>query len=160
MSTEATLRTIARVLALTAALGCSSPLLAEELAVGDIKAFDAKITAASERCDVATVVDRISPLATITGTAFAQGDMRAYRMNKTQYGDLLTRLCAAGRTWRSVISNEKISIEGDQAIMTADVVETVVMNGRQTTSKSRQRLTVELIDGKLMLTQLHANLVD
>ena len=154
------MRTIAHFFALTAALCCAPPLQAEQFAVSDLKAFDAKLTAAFERCDVATIVDRISPIATITGTAFARGDMRAYRMNRSQYGEVLTRACAAGRTWHSAASNEKISIERDQAFMTADVVETTVLNGRQTTTKSRQRLTVELIDGKLMLTQVHVNLVD
>jgi hypothetical protein len=154
------MRSIIRALAFASTLTCASPLLAEDLVVSDLKAFDAKITAASERCDVTTVLDRISPIATISGTLFATGDMRAYRMNKAQYGEVLTRLCAAGRTWHAVASNEKISVEGDQAIMTADVVSTAVMNGRETTSKSHQRLTVELIDGKLMLTQIHSNLVD
>jgi hypothetical protein len=154
------MRPIARVLVVTSALLCSSPLLAEELTVSAVKAFDAKLTAAAERCEVATVLDRISPIATISGTLFATGDMRAYRMNKAQYGELLTRLCAAGLVGHSVSSNEKISIEGDQAVMTADVVDTVVMNGQQRSSKSHSRLTVELIDGRLMLTQIHSNLID
>jgi len=154
------MRPIVRTLALASALTGSSPLFAEALVVSDLKAFDAKITAASERCEIDTVLDRISPLATISGTLFATGDMRAYRMNKAQYGEVLKRVCAAGRTWHAVVTNEKISIEGDQAIMTADVVETAVMNGRETTSRAHQRVTVELIDGKLMLTQIHSNLVD
>jgi hypothetical protein len=154
------MRSMVRILVLASALTGSSPLLAEDLVVSDLKAFDARITAAAERCDVAAVLDRISPIATISGTLFATGDMRMYRLNKAQYGELLKRLCAAGVTSRSVMSNENISIERDQAVMTADVVGTTVMNGQQTTSKSRQRLTIELIDGKLMYTQIHSNLVE
>ena len=154
------MRSIVRALVCASALTCSSTLVAEDLVVSDLKAFDAKLTAAAERCDVATVLDRISPIATISGTLFATGDMRAYRMSKAQYGELLTRLCAAGLVGHAVTSNEKISIEGDQAVMTADVVDTVVINGQQRSSKSHSRQTVELIDGKLMLTQIHSNLVD
>ena len=153
------MRTIVRALALACAL-TAAPLLAEDLVVSDLKAFDARITAAAKRCEIDAVLDRISPIATISGTLFATGDMRAYRMNKAQYGELLKRVCAAGVTSHSVASNEKISIERDQAVMTADVVETVVMNGRETTSKLRTRVTVELIDGKLMFTQIHSNLVE
>jgi SnoaL-like domain len=152
------MRTIVHALVFGSALICASPLLGEALVVSDLKAFDAKITAASERCDVETVLDRISPIATISGTLFATGDTRMYRANKQQYGELLTRICAAGRTWHVESSNEKISIEGDQAFMTADLVETAVMNGQETTSKSHQRVTVELIDGKLMITGIHSNL--
>ena len=153
------MRTIVHALVFASTLS-ASPLLAEDLVVSDIKALDAKLTAASERCDVATVLDRISPIATISGTFFATGDMRAYRMNKSQYGEMLKRVCAAGLMGHSVSSNEKISIERDQAVMTADVVDTAVINGQQMSSKSRSRVTIELIDGKLMLTQIHSNLVE
>ena len=57
-------------------------------------------------------------------------------------------------------TNEKISIEGDQAIVTANVAETITLEGQQATTNLRERATVELIDGKLMLTQLHVNRVN
>ncbi|HXS79696.1 MAG TPA: hypothetical protein VN818_05395 [Gammaproteobacteria bacterium] len=154
------MRPIVRTLILACALTGLSPLFAEDLVVSDLKAFDARITAASERCDVPTVLERISPIATISGTLFATGDMRMYRINKQQFGELMTRFCASGQTSHAVVSNEKISIEGDQAVMTADVVETEVLNGRETVSKTHRRVTIELIDGKLMYTQVHSNLVD
>lgn len=151
------MRPIARVF-FAATLLCSSPLLAEELTVSDVQAFGAKLDAAAKRCEVDTVLSRIAELAVISGTGVAQGDM--FRMNKSQYRELLTVSCASGRQWSSVRSNEKISIEGDQAIVTANVAETVTLDGQQATSNLRERATVELIDGKLMLTQLHVHLLD
>ena len=151
---------IARILAATSALLCSSPLFAEELTASAVKAFDARMTAAGERCDVDAVVSRISPLATISATTFAMGDLRMGRMNRDQYRDQMTKRCAAGVQMHVVATNEKVSIEGEQAIMTADVTDTVVIEGRETSVKARQRLTIELIDGKLMYTQIHSNLVE
>jgi hypothetical protein len=150
---------LARILAASALL-CSSPLLAEELTVSGVKAFDARMTAAGERCEIDTVVSRISPLATISATTFALGDLRYGRINRDQYRDQLTKRCAAGVQVRIVATNEKVSIEGEQAIMTADVTETAVMEGRETSVKVRQRLTIELIDGKLMYVQILSNLVE
>jgi hypothetical protein len=150
---------LARILAASALL-CSSPLLAEELTVSGVKAFDARMTAAGERCEIDTVVSRISPLATISATTFALGDLRYGRINRDQYRDQLTKRCAAGVQVRIVATNEKVSIEGEQAIMTADVTETAVMEGRETSVKVHQRLTIELIDGKLMYVQILSNLVE
>ena len=154
------MRPIARPCVVAAAFLCSSPSLAEELVVSDIKAFGAQMDAAAQRCDVDAVLSRIAELAVISGTGVEQGDTRTFRMNKTEYRELLTASCASGRQWSSVRTNEKISIDRDQAIVTADVTETTTLDGRQGSSKVRERATVELIDGKLMLTQLHVNLVE
>lgn len=151
---------IARILAATMALLCSSPLLAEELTASAVKAFDARMTAAGERCEVDTVVSRIAELATISATTFALGDYRMSRMNKSQYRDQMTKRCSAGVQLRIAATNEKISIDGEQAVMTADVTETAVLDGREVSLKVRQRLTIELIDGKLMYTQILSNLVE
>jgi hypothetical protein len=151
---------IARILAATSALLCSSPLFAEELTVSAVKAFDARMTTAGERCEVDAVVSRIAELASISTTTFALGDYRMARLNKAQFRDQMTKRCAAGAQVRIVATNEKVSIDGEQAVMTADVTETIALDGRETSIKLRQRLTVELIDGKLMYTQILSNLVE
>jgi hypothetical protein len=142
---------------LASALTLSSPLLAQELTESALRAFTAKIDAAAARCDVDTVIDHVAELAILSGTGYQEGQMLRFRMNKAQYRELLTRVCSAASDYRNERTNEKISIEGDQAIITADVVETMVIDGQQITTKVRERATVESIDGKLMLTQLVAN---
>ena len=151
------MRSQSRVLALTLALACASPLLAEELVVSDLKAFSARADAAAARCDVDSVVGLIAEPAILQGVGYNQGQMLRFRMNKTQYRELLTRICAARSDYRHERTNEKISIEGDQAIITADVAETLVLAGQPIATKTRERVTVELIDGRLMVTQLVSN---
>jgi nicotinamide riboside kinase len=56
-------------------------------------------------------------------------------------------------------SNEKITITGDQAMITADIAESIVVEGQKVDTKARERATVESFDGTLMLTQLVANQV-
>jgi hypothetical protein len=154
------MRTITRVFALTAALSCCSPLLAENLVASDLKALTVRIGKAIASCDIDTVVDRISPITTISGTGFAQGDMRIYRMNKTQYGKYMELLCAQGSSTNYSRTNEKISIDGDQATITADVAETWVIKDQTVSTKVHERAVVELIDGKLMLVQWLSNLAE
>jgi ketosteroid isomerase-like protein len=151
------MRPIARVLVLASALACASPLAAQELTVSALKAFTAKIDAAAKACDVDTIIDHVSELAILSGVGYQQGQMMRFRMNKSQYRELLTRVCATAREYTNVRTNEKISIEGDQAIITADVAETLVLNGQTIATNVRERATVESIDGKLMLVQLVSN---
>jgi hypothetical protein len=153
------MRPLTRALVLACALTLSSPLLAQELTVGALKAFTAKMDAAAASCDIGTIVDHIAELAVLSGTALVQGEMRMFRMNKAQYRQMLTITCSAATDYQYDRSNEKISIDGDQATITADVAESMVIDGRHVTTKVRERATVESIDGTLMLTQLVANQV-
>jgi hypothetical protein len=148
-----------RVLALASALGCSSPLLAQELSVSAVKAFTAKIDAAIASCNVDTIVAHVAELAVLTLNRNEQSGTRTVRLNKGQYRQLLTAACTASESYEYDRTNEKISIDGDQAIITADVTEKIVIQGRTLETKTRERATVESIDGKLMLTQLVANQV-
>ncbi len=154
------MRPIARALVLVSALISSSPLLAEDLVVSDLKAFMAKMDAAGARCDIDTIVDRISPLAVISGTTLAQGDAMYFRANKSQYGELMKQTCAQTTNLKSTRTNETISIDRDQATITADVAETWTLNGQTISHKVREKAVIELIDGKLMLVQLLINQID
>lgn len=151
------MRPVPSVLVLASALLCSSLLLAQELNESALMAFTAKIDAASASRDIDTVVDHIAEHAVISGTANVQGQMRALRMNKAQYRQMLTLTWSAASSYTYERTNEKISIDGDQAIVTADVAETMVIQGQEIRTRTRERATVKSIDGKLMLTGLIAN---
>ena len=173
---------IFRALVGASALFLSSSLLAQELTVSAVKAFTAKIDAAIASCDVDAVTTHISPLAVISITKNEQGTMRTLRLNKTQYGELLKLACKVMTSYDNQRANEKISIDRDQATITADVVETMVEridtiytdvlvpglreadvavidfdDGRELKSRSHERAIVESIDGELMVTQIVAN---
>jgi hypothetical protein len=148
---------VVRALTLAAALAVSAPLVAQELSESALKAFSAKIDAAISDRDVDTIVQHIADYAVISGTADVQGQTRAFRMDKSQYRKMLTMTLAAAESYEYERTNEKISIEGDQGVITADVTESMVIQGQRFTTKTRERATVRSIDGKLVLTQLVAN---
>jgi hypothetical protein len=105
------------------------------------------VDSAAARCDIDAIVDRIAELAVISGTVYQQGQMRMFRMNKTQYRQMLTTTCGAASRYRYERTNEKITIEGDQATITADVAETMVVDGKEISTRVRERATIESIDG-------------
>lgn len=150
---------LTRALLLACALLGSAPLAAEELTERDLKAFTAMIDAAIARRDADTIVKHIAEHAVISATVDVQGRTQTLRMNKSQYGQMLARTWNAASSYEYRRSNEKIAIDRDQATITADITESMVVEGRQVNTKVRERATVESYDGTLMLTQLVANQV-
>ena len=148
---------IVRGFVLAAALAGASPLVAQELNVSALKAFTAKMDEATARCDIDTVIDHIAELAIITLNENSSAGMRILRMNKSKYREFLTIVCSGASGYQYARTNEKITIDGDQAVITAEVAESMVVQGQPITAKTREKVTVESIDGKLMLTQLVAN---
>ena len=151
------MRRIARALVLVSALVCAAPLLAEELSTAAVKAFIAEVDAAIEQRDADTIVDRIAGHAVISGTVLVLGQTHTFRVNKAQYREMLTQAWSAASSYQHQRSNEKISLDGNQATITADVAETIVIQGQEIETKSRERATVESLDGRLMLTQVVIN---
>jgi ketosteroid isomerase-like protein len=147
---------LVRILILASALVSTVPVLAQELTVSAVKAFISEMDDAAERRDMDTVFRHISELCVISATMTFQGQVRTMRMNKTQYRQLMTRT-PPDDSYKSERTNDKISIEGDQAIATADLIETMIVDGKQVTKRTRERATIENIDGTLILTQLVQN---
>ena len=150
---------LVRAVILASALACASPLLAQELTVSALKAFTAKMDAAAASCDIDTIVNHVAELAAISVTHNRDGGMQILRMNKTKYRAYLTVMCAAMSNYQYARTNEKITIDGDQAVITADVSESMVIQGQEFKATVREKATIESIDGKLMLVQLLANQV-
>jgi hypothetical protein len=150
---------LTRTLLLACALLGSAPLAAEELTERDLKAFIVTMDDAIARRDADTIIGRIAEHAIISATVTVFGQTQTLRMNKTQYRQMLTTTWNGASSYEYERSNEKIVIDGDQAMITADIAESIVIEGKQVDTKARERVTVESFDGTLMLTQLVANQV-
>jgi hypothetical protein len=150
---------LSRTLFFACALLASAPLAAEELTERDLKAFIAKLDDAIARRDVDTIIGRIAEHAVISVTVNTFGQTQTLRMNKRQYGEMLNVAWSGASSYEYDRSNEKITIAGDQATITADITESIVVEGQKVDTKARERATVESFDGTLMLTQLVANQV-
>jgi hypothetical protein len=150
---------LSRTLFFVCAFLASAPLAAEELTERDLKAFIAKLDDAIAQRDVDTIIGRIAEHAVISVTVNTFGQTQTLRMNKRQYRDMLTLAWNGASSYEYDRSNEKITIAGDQATITADIAESIVVEGQKVDTKARERATVESFDGTLMLTQLVANQV-
>jgi hypothetical protein len=151
------MRPLIRTLLISAALLGSAPLFAAELTVAAVKAYTAKVDAAIARRDVNAVLEAIAEDARISVTVSMQGQPQTMRMSKSQYGQMLQLAWGAVSNYSNKRSNEKISIDGAEATVTADIAESMVINGQQVGSRSREQATVEYINGKLVATKITAS---
>jgi ketosteroid isomerase-like protein len=148
---------IARILIVTATWALALQAHAQELTPGAIKELMTRIDAAIAHGDVPTLARHMAEHAVVSGTTTAGGQMQPFRMNKAQYLAALEAVWANATNYTYERSNEKITIDGDQATVTADVADSIVIQGRKLTSVSKERATIESIDGMLMVTQVVAN---
>ena len=146
-----------RALILALSLLSAAQAFAEDLSVNAVKELMALIDAAVMSGDFNTVGQHMSEHATVSGTTTAGGQIQSFRMTKSQYIRTASAVVAAATSHSYERTNEKISVDGGQATITADITESTVLNGRTINSNSRERTTVESIDGVLMVTQVVAN---
>jgi hypothetical protein len=143
-----------RILALASALLACVPAMAQELAASSVKELMARLDAALVSGDFELIERHLAAHAVISGTTTAGGQTQTFRMNKTQYMTMLTTLMSAATDYSYERTNEKISIEGDQATVTANIADSMVIQGRKIASTGTERSTVEYIDGALMVTRV------
>ena len=151
------MKSIAQVLVLASTLLLTAPTLAQDLAQSSVKQFMAKLDAAITSRDVATVATCVAENAMFSGSMQVEGQMRMFRMNKTQYLKALTLTWDNASSYTYERTNEKIAINGDQATVTADIADSATIQGQTLSSKMRETATVESVDGTLMITQVVAH---
>ena len=52
--------------------------------------------------------------------------------------------------------NTKISINNDQAVISADITESININGQEMTGQSKEKVTVQIVDDKPKITKVVA----
>jgi hypothetical protein len=151
---EGTVKAAARFFVLASALLLCMPAMAQELQASSVKELMARLDAALVSRDFQLIERHLAAHAVISGTTTAGGQTQSFRMNKTQYMTMLTTLMSAATDYSYERTNERISIEGDQATVTANVADSMVIQGRKVASTGSERCTVEYVDGELMVTRV------
>ena len=150
------MRVLARVL-LAIVLLVGTHAHAQVLDESSIRAFLARFDAAITSHDLDAIERNLAPHVVLSGTAYNEGQLVSFRFNKQQYLTVLAGIWAAATKHTYERTNERISISGGQATITADVTESLVLQGERVDTKARERATIENIDGTLLITQVVAN---
>ncbi|HVK56022.1 MAG TPA: nuclear transport factor 2 family protein [Burkholderiales bacterium] len=150
------MKSIAKVFAFALSLALSVQVYAQEITEASAKEFLRKVDKAIASKDAAAFEKYISENADISGTITTSGQTQSFKFNKAQYMAALrdTWTQASNYTYRR--SNEKIVLSGAKATVTADVAESMVLQGQHVSAKSKEVGTLEKVNGVLMFTKVVA----
>ncbi len=133
-------------------------LFADQLSQENITKLIKNMETAASKKDADGVLKFISPKAKITLTAMVNGKTQKVQLQVPQYKAMLEQGWKVAQNYKFKRSDTKIQIDqaAKKATITATIDEEVEIQGKKISSKTNQKSTVEVINGKLMITDLNA----
>lgn len=106
--------------------------------------------------DANAVANLMSENIQITINVTSQGKTQIISVGKNEYIGMLSQgwTMAEEYSYKRENVNIKIIDQGKKAHVTADVIETVTIQGQKHSGKSKEDVLVEMIDGKPMITRI------
>ena len=141
------------------ALSClfSSQLCAQDISEVAVKEFLVKFDKAISSKNATEIGSYTSENAEFLLTIPMGGQAQPLRISKAQYMAMLRDTWAQASNYTYRRTNEKIVISGGKATVTADVFESLTLQGKKITTQSREIATFESVNGVLLLTRVVAN---
>ena len=127
------------------------------LTEAEVRSFIEEIDATARARDVQALGRHLSADCIVTLQSSIGGEERTTRLTRVEYLDLLERGFAAIRDleryeYQSTILTVALNADGRHAIVTSEVNETAVMDGRETKTESVEADTVEKSETGLAVT--------
>mgnify|MGYP001070890524 CR=1 FL=1 len=138
------------------ALFSLSSLSAQELTKSSVKTMIAAMDQAASKRDVVTIARFMHPNTIVKMHVTISGKVQEMQVSKQQYIQLMTQGLQAANSYEHETSNVKIRIKQGKAYVSMAVKETVGINGQTQVGNSQEDMTIELIQGKLMVTEIVA----
>jgi len=113
-----------------------------------------RVDAAAEVRDAAAVGDALATDVKITINVDYMGQPQVMHATKNEYVAMLREGWAMYSEYKFEKSNLNIELEGSKAYVTADVYETMVLQGHRLTGTTKENAVIELVDGKALITQI------
>ena len=98
----------------------------------------------------AALADRV----VITVKSQVTGQPRHIELTKAQYLKAVEQAWTGATAYRYARRNEKVFIQGQRAVVSADVEETLTTNGESMSTRSQELTVVEIVDGRLQATAI------
>jgi hypothetical protein len=121
-----------------------------------VQAFVLRLDQAIAAKNATEVGKLISENAEFSGTVTAGGRTRTLKVNKTQYVAGLREMWMQASNYMYRRTNQEIAISGSKATVTADVFESMIVQGQYVQAKSKEFWTLEKINGAFLVTGMVA----
>jgi len=111
--------------------------------------------------DINGVISYLAPFVIINLSMETPFGIQRVRMSRDQYKEELQKVFSKASHHEYRCENVKITISDDSrsAIVETDIIERIVMEGKDIRTKTHEKTVVEIIDGKLLVTSLDAVVV-
>ncbi len=118
----------------------------------------AQTDAAIERRDADGIAAHLSPQVRIVMTLSASDQTQVLRLSRDQYLQVLREGWAVAKNYRYQRGDVRIEyLDGaSRARVTAVVIESFTVKGKPVTGKTRERVLVEMVDGRPLVVEVQA----
>ena len=145
---------LVKVCFLAFSLFASAISFASDLTEESVKSLLSKIDNAVANLNAAEVSKALSDNVIITINITMQGQTQVMRPSKQEYIAMLEEGWSMYENYKYSKSNVKIKIQGSKAFVSADVRESMTVQGQNIAGESKEEITIELINGKPLITNM------
>jgi hypothetical protein len=128
----------------------------------DVLAVMDEVERATLAKDINGVIKYLAPFVVINLSRETPFGMQRIQMSRDQYKEELQKVFSKASHHEYRCENIKTIISDDSrsAIVETDVIEHIVMDGKDIRTKTHEKTVVEVIDGKLLVTSLDAEVIN
>ncbi len=127
---------------------------AGELTESSVKAFVEKVDSAMLTEDTSIISDAMSDNILIIMNVNMQGKNQVMKPAKKEFLSMMQQGGDMCKNYKYKRSNMVIKIEGNRAIVTADISESFTLQGKEISAESKEETTIELVNGKPLITKV------
>jgi len=143
--------------------GCKeSSLQFTAITENDITAMIDDVERATRDKDSDGVIKHMAPFVIINVSMETPAGMQRIQMSRDQYKELLQKVFSKASLHEYRYENARITISDDRrsAVVETDIIEHIIMEGKETNTTTHEKTVVEIINGKLLVTSLDALVVN
>jgi hypothetical protein len=127
---------------------------AGELTESSVKALMEKVDSVALTKDTSKLSDAMSDNVLIIMNVNMQGENHVRKLAKKEYLSMVQQGLDMYKDYKYKKSNMVIKIEGNRAIVTADISESMTVQGKEISGETKEETTIELVNGKLLITKI------
>ena len=127
---------------------------AEAISEAEVTNLLNKIDTAIANKDVKTIAAALSDSVVISGRFTGTSRNASFNYNKSQYIDMLRSTWGLATNYSYHRSNQSVRIDGNQAIVTANIAERMLIQQKYISTKAKEVTTLKKEDGKLVAVKI------
>ena len=132
----------------------SATSFSAELTENSVKNLLSEIDNAIVNLDANGVANALSDDVNITMNITMEGQTQVMKLSKQEYITMLKQGWSAYENYTYSKSNVIIKIQEGKAIVTANIKETMTVQGQNLSGESQEIVTIEIVNGNLLITNV------